>query len=203
MSNKKVDVKIVSFVPLTLYTDTNDDDGYATLSWSIRKGYPRITVYTDNSRKKSKEFSFDHLITAPMDAVIVNVVIDNLGKVIKSDKEIKLATKCYNVKYVNNEKTDDIYLQATIIIGKDKDGVIYMTAVEDGKRKVKFKLLPREKWHKFINAGGNEVTDKSELSVLFATAYHKRLKSLMDKHLADDAVIKGDPAVNKTRDELF
>jgi len=180
--------KIVSFGALSLYADT-DDEHYGTLSWSIRKGYPRITVYTDNSNDKKGEFSYDKLITAPMDSVVVNMVLDSLLESIEGTTDTKNATECYNVKYVDNKPTDEIYLQATIVTGKDANGVVYLGAIQEGKKRVKFELLPRDKWHKF-KTGDTTITDKAKLSARFAKAYHARLKALMDKHLADEATIK-------------
>jgi len=183
--------KIVSFGALTLYEDT-EKDHFGTLSWSIRKGYPRITVYTDNTKEKKDEFSFDKLITAPMDAIVVNIVMDRLLEAINGKPDTRNSTECYNVKYVDNKPTEEIYLQATIITGKDANGVVYVAAIQEGKQNVKFQLLPREKWHKFRN-GSDQVTDKANLSKMFATAYHARLKALMDKHLSDEAVVKEQP----------
>jgi len=185
-------VKVVAFAPLSLYTDADESgETYASLSWAIRGGYPRMTVYTENTRSRDRNsFSFDKLIIAPMDPITINIVIENLKQVIKSETEIKLSMRCYNVKYVNDQKTDDVALQSTVIIGKSKDGVVYLAAVAEGKKKVKFNLLPNSKWHKYNDAKGNEITDKKVLSNYFSTAYCNRLKSLMDKHLADDSVVK-------------
>lgn len=187
--NTEDQVKIVPFVPLALYADGEGDE-YASMTVSIRMGYPRLTVYTDNNRKTKIPFSHDHLIIAPMDGIVVNMFIDMLSKIIKSDKEQKSAIKCFNVKYVDNKKTDEVILQATIIMGRDKDGVVYLGAVAEGKKKVKFKLLPRSKWHKFVNEQGEEVTDKRTLSTMFAMAYANRFKVLMDKYLADEINVK-------------
>jgi len=189
MSNEDK-IKIVSFNPLSLYTDGDNDNQYATLTWSIRMGYPRITVYTENHRDRKEEFSFDKLITAPFDTITVNMFINNLKTVIASKEPIKLAMKCYNVKYVNNEKTNDITLQATAICGKDSSGVIYLAAISEGKKKVKFELLPSSKWHKMVGSNGDEITDKAKLSAAYAKAYYDRLKSLMDINLTDSVNVK-------------
>lgn len=191
MDNKNLGTKIISFGPLTRYSETVDGK-YGTLSWSIRKGYPRITVYTENYEDKTKrdEFSFDKLITAPMDGVIVGMVISNLKLAYAATKEFKASVKCFNTKFVNNEPTNEVILQATIIIGKDKEGVVYLAAIEDGKKKLKFKLLPNPKWHKFYNDAGDEITDQATLSVLYAKAYTGLLETLMNTHLAGDAKIK-------------
>jgi len=185
-SNK---VKIISFGPLSLHKDINKDS-YASLTWSIRMGYPRLTVYTDNHNKKDNEFSYDNLIIAPMNAVMVNIFIGYMAKAIAHKGPVKYSLECYNIEYVNDMKTENVILQATAICGKDKDGILYLAVVSGEKTKVKFDILPNDKWHKIKNADGDIITDKAELSALYATAYTNRLKSLMDKHLADDAQVK-------------
>lgn len=188
-------VKIVKFLPLSLYKD-KDDNAYANLSWSIRMGYPRVSVYTDNRRDMKGSFDFNKLITAPFDAITINTFLDNFKRVILNKDAIKLSIKCFNVKYVNDVKTDQVYLQATVICGKDADGVIYLAVVSDDKEKVKFELLPG-KWHVFVDENGGEISNKGELSYIHAMAYYNRLKSLMDKYLADDADVKYTESKNK------
>jgi len=188
MDNK---IKIVSFIPLALYADTDEEGSrYASLTWSIRMGYPRLSVYTDNTRDKRDDFSYDKLIIAPLDAVTVNIVIDMLNKVISNPKEHHLSIKCLNVKYVNNVKTDEVAVQATIVIGRTEQGVIYLSAIADSKKKVRFNLVPNKKWHRLLDADGNDVTDNRVLSNTYAKAYSARLKALMDKFLVDDSAIK-------------
>jgi len=189
--NSKPKVKIVAFAPLSLYADT-EKDKYASLTWSIRAGYPRVTVYTDNSNSFKTEFSYDNLIIAPMDSVTVNTLIANLRTVADSKETTSLTIKCYNVKYVDNVKTDEIMLQATIIVGKDDEGVVYISVTQEGKKNVVFKLLPKLKWHKFLGPDHKVIEDNSKLSTMFAKSYIARLQSLMDKNLSDSgSVVKG------------
>jgi hypothetical protein len=189
--NKNNQVKIVTFTPLALYADLdNKSEKYATLTWSIRLGFPRVTVYTENNRSKNEEFSYERLITAPMNAVMVNLFIDKLNALIANPKPDKFSIKCYNIKFVNGERTKDIELQATIVCWRDKNDIINLAAVADGKSKIAFPLMVDTKWHKITDVKGEEVTDCRTLSNMYAKAYSDRLKSLMDKHLADDAKIK-------------
>jgi len=182
-------VKIVKFIPLNLTADKGDGK-YASLTWSIRKGYPRVTVYTDNNNDRNGEFVYDRLIIAPFDAITINMVMDTLDKVIKDDKPSEQAIKCYNVEFVNHVKTDNIIKQATVTLGKDTKGVIYIKVENDNNPPTRFDLMPNPKWHKFVDETGGEITDNRILSNMHAKAYATRLRSLMDKYLADDDNVK-------------
>jgi len=182
-------VKIISFSPVALHQDTTGT-GYASLTWSIRMGYPRVTVYTDNDTAVRKGFNYDSLIIAPFNSVMVNVFLGNMKKAIDSKEPISNSIDCYNIKYVDGVKTNDVILQATATCGRDSDGVIYMSVTAKDRMEVKFKLLPNTKWHKMKDSSGNIITDKSALSNMYAIGYVARLKSLMDKYLADESTIK-------------
>jgi len=181
MNNKNV---IINFASLSLTTDL-ENDKYATLSWSIRNGYPRASVYFNNSRKERLAFSYDNLITSPFTQVMIYTVIDKIKDVIKAEKGTKTSVKCFNTKYSNNGPTDEIYLQSTFVIGKDKDGCVYLAAVAEGKPKIKFILQTNSKWFKVNDNDNNEITDQAELSVMAAKAYVARLEAGMNKHLDD------------------
>ena len=182
-------VKIVSFIPLTLRSEI-DEDTYASLTWSIRMGYPRMTTYTDNKVNGDTEFNYDNLIISPMDSAMINLVLDKLDNIILGPAGEDFSVKCYNVKYVNNVKTDKVVLQSVLCMGKDKDGVVWLSNKTDNNQGVIFKLLPNDKWHKLLGTNGKEIKSPAVLSGMYAKAYAKRLRSLMDKHLADDSTVK-------------
>ena len=182
-------VKIVKFIPLNLTADKGEGK-HASLTWSIRKGYPRVTVYTDNSSSRSEEFVYDRLIIAPFDAVTINIVTDTLDKSIKDDTPSEQAVKCYNIEFVHRVRTDNVIQQATVTLGKDTKGVIYIKVENDKNSETRFDLMPNAKWHKFVDEAGGEITDNRILSNMHAKAYATRLRSLMDKYLASDDNVK-------------
>jgi len=184
-------VKFVKFNTLSLRKTFDTETGeYALFSWGIRAGYPRIIVYTSNmpwdKRDASKKFDYNTMITAPFDHITLGIMLDKLRKIIRGDKDSKESVDCYNAKFENGVKTNQVVVQARFTIGKDKDGVIYLAATTDGKRKVKFELAPSDTWFKFYDKNNDQVTDKGILSMLYADSYLNKLTKLMDAEMVKD-----------------
>ena len=171
----KNNVVMVKFAPLTLRKEYGDGD-YGLLTYAIRNGYPRITVFTTN-KNKEEVFDYNTMVNATFSLVQFEMFVDNIKEIIDADKETTYKVNCYNAKYVNNVRTNDVELQATAVVGKDKEGIIYLAVTAEGKRKVKFDLLPTE-WNKY-SANGEEFS-KEELSKRFTKAYVKTIDRLFD-----------------------
>lgn len=192
--NEEMDkrVKLVKLTPLSIrkdYLDDDDKSDFGLLQWSIRAGYPRITVFISNIKKPNRPsgMDYDNMLTAPLDYITYGIFSNYLKNVIASEKPIKYMVDCFNIKFENNVKTDEIYLQSKITVGKDNDGVIYLAVTVENKRKLKFDLLP-SKWYKFFNSDGVEITDKGILSVMYAKAYHELLNKLVYGESTSDAI---------------
>lgn len=168
--------------------DGNKDS--ATLTWSTRNGYPRITVYTSNKKASSPDgkMNWDFIITAPFDYITLQMFLSNLKDIIDGPNEKRSTINCYNTKYENGNKTNDVELQAKVIVGKDRDGVVYLTAIEEGKRSVKFDLLPSTIWFKFFDTNNNEITDKAVLSKAYANGYYNVMSKLLLDAAKDELV---------------
>ena len=208
-------VKLVKFAALTL----RGKERGVGLQWSIRKGFPRITVYTGKYLKDDKTVDYNKIIIAPFDYTTMLMFLENFKSVIyHKDDTVSSSIKCYNTKFVDNKRTDDIILQATATVGK-KDGIIYLSATADGKPVHKFELVPEGKWHKYFN-NEEELTNKAQLSRQYAKAYYELLKTILlqeffldtkseveiNNPIIDDNLIKDvTPEENKkiTDDTLF
>lgn len=185
MSVSKTPVKIVRFSPLTLRKDFGDETrDYGLLSWSIRMGYPRISVFTSNVGNK-ETFDYSKMITAPLDYITLQMFFKAMERVIDSEVETKEVIECYNVEYVNNVKTDNIILQAKVTIGKDAEGIVYLAATEESKRKIRFDLMPNGKWYKHFDKDGKPYP-KNVLSQMYSKAYLATLKVLMESEVSKD-----------------
>ena len=187
----------VRFSKLTISKNIELEDGKkdsASLTWSTRNGYPRITVYTSNNQARDADgkFNFNYIVTAPFDYITLQIFLTRFQEVIDSETEIHYKINCYNVKFDKGVKTNDIYLQATVIVGKDKEGVIYIAAVEEGKRTVKFEILPNDRFFKFYDKDNNEIAYKKILSNLYANAYVKVLNKLLLDVAREDIVSQVD-----------
>lgn len=182
MDNK---VKLVRFAPLSLRKSVDDRD--VALQWSIRMGYPRITIYTDTSVvNQDGKMDFSKIIIAPFDYVNLKVFLEYFKKVINGENDNSYSVNCYNVKFKDGVKTNETYLQAKVVVGKDKEGIIYLAAIEEGKPKIKFELLPNTKWFRYFNKDDIEIDDKGTLSKLYSTSYVCLLETIIQKEFNID-----------------
>jgi len=173
MSINKNNVVMVKFAPLTLRKDYGDGD-YGILNYATRNGYPRITVFTSN-KNKEEAFDYNTMVNATFSLTQFLMFVDEMRDIVNGDKDKSASVDCFNAKFINGVKTNDIELQATAIVGKDKDGIIYLAVTSEGKRKVKFELLPTE-WNKYSR--NKEVLSKEELSKRFAKSYIRAIDLL-------------------------
>lgn len=180
MAEEKQEVKqpvsVVRFASLALKKEK--DNGYpALLTWSSRAGFPRISVFLDKITDENNKVIFDNIITAPFDYVTLQMFFNIFEEVINSEKEIKRSIDCLNTRFENGVRTNDIIVQAKIVLWKTKEGVINIMVVDGNKAKVKFELLPNL-WYKFYDNNNEIISDVAILSKLHATAYLKTIKTL-------------------------
>jgi len=172
-STPKNNVVMVKFAPLTIRKDYGDGD-YGILNYAIRNGYPRITVFTSN-KNKEEAFDYNTMINATFSLTQFLMFVDEIRDIVEANKDTSASVDCFNAKFVNGVKTNDVELQATAIVGKDKDGIIYLAVTSEGKRKVRFDLLPTE-WNKYSK--NKEELSKEELSKRFTKAYIRAIDLL-------------------------
>jgi hypothetical protein len=180
---------MVSFSSLTINKDLGEGK-YGQLTWSIRNGYPRITVFTDKSKVRDNDkFDYNTLIIAPFDYANMLVLLNKAEEVIDGPKDKSKQVACYDTKFQDGVRTNEVYLKATVEIGKDSDGVIYMAVLSDGKKKIKFIITPKDdsKWHKF-SENGDVVLDKGIISATYAKAYFAQAKRLIEHRLLKDTI---------------
>lgn len=189
------DIKISKFTSLTLrqnYKDADEKDDYGILQWSTRMGYPRINVYISNAKTKNiatGAIDYNNTITAPFDYDTLNILFKNFKHIIDGANGVEVPMDCYNTKYVNGVKTDEVYLQARVILGKSPKGIIYISVEEDKKRKIKFPIMSRN-WHGIYDVEtGNLVTDKAVLSKLYSESYLERAKDLFKSEMIKDGIV--------------
>lgn len=182
--NTKPKVQLVKFSPLRLRKNLEDGE-YALLTWSSRNGYPRITVFTENKVKR-ETFDYNKMITAPFDYTTLNTFIDMFHKIIDGENDKSYKINCFNMKYVNNERTNEKYLQAAVTVGKNKNGVIFIAVVAEGKPKIAFDLNYTDFFTVFKN--GEPITDQGELSCLYAKGYLRTLKKIVGIRMVEETV---------------
>lgn len=185
---EKQEVKIVKFAPLTLgKTVQNETDGSEdrpTLRWSMRAGYPRVTVFTSkNLMTEGDKMDYNKMIIAPFDIISLNLFLQ-LSKEVLDNKEKSSyrEVNCLNNKFENGERTNEKYVQATVRIGIYKDGIAYIVVMASDKPKIKFDILPPE-WFEFKDENGDIITHPSKLSREYAKVYLNTLEKLLDSEM--------------------
>lgn len=186
-------VKFKRFNSLALFNRENNNR--AKLDWSIRGIYPRITVYTSDKAFVDNKPNYDHIITAPFDIVTLGYLVSNLELCNNTKDPTHSRIDCYNTKVVNGVRTDERYIQATVEVGKDEEGVCYIKVSEEKKPTIKFKLLPNTVWFKYYDKTGEQIKDNSVLSKIFTRGYIRTIRSLIldDKENYNTTITLLDP----------
>lgn len=170
------------------YVNANGEKDTAVLQWSVRMGYPRVSVYL--TKKKTEKVDYNKIITAPFkDFTNLNYFLKKFKEVIASSEPISREYVSKNIKWVNGVKTDEIYIQATIIVSKKENGEIYIGLKDGNKEYVEF-LLTFDKKFTDILENGVPVTDKAKLSREYSMSYIEKLSVVFDKELQKDVWIK-------------
>ena len=180
MEIKNDKVKYVKFTSLRL-TKTISDDDWASLNWATRLGYPRIVVYTTNKFVENRKQDPKSVIIAPFSYEALFTLIACMEELINNKIPDSYTVECWN-KY-----DDKKVLQCKITVGRDDNGIFFIGIRAPEKPKIRFDILPNSTWHKYCGKDGEEITDKSKLSLLYAKAYVKVLTELMSTELPIDS----------------
>lgn len=180
MEIKNDKVKYVKFTSLRL-TKTISDDDWASLNWATRLGYPRIVVYTTNKFVENRKQDPKTVIIAPFSYEALFTLIACMEELINNKIPDSYTVECWN-KY-----DDKKVLQCKITVGRDDNGIYFIGIRAPEKPKIRFDILPNSTWHKYCGKDGEEITDKSKLSLLYAKAYVKVLTELMSTELPIDS----------------
>lgn len=170
-------VRFRRFNTLALYNRENNDR--AKLDWSIRGFYPRITVYTGEDAFVDNKPNYDKIIIAPFSITTLGYLITNLELCNNTKEPTHNRIDCYNTKVVNGVRTDEKYIQASVEVGKDEEGVCYIKVSEENKRTIKFKLLPNTVWFKYYDKSGEQIKDNGVLSKIFTRGYIRTIRKLI------------------------
>jgi hypothetical protein len=192
MSTKEDLPKISEFTPYNLnYQYEDETKDYGVAEWSERNGFPKFTVYTENNyRGPGVPINYNKVIRLSFTPLnLLDFLENDIPELLKAEPGTKKGVKANNVKYVNNEKTDEIVPEGTLIVGIDKEGVVYVTAIDEGKKKIKFEIMPDVKWFVKLDSNGQPVKDKSVLSRAFAKTYFRTLGTILEKKCLSDKIV--------------
>lgn len=148
---------------ITLWSDSSSEEGKpARLTLSFRDGNPRFVAYTGVTGPTG-------VINFPSDYPTMASCMNLLKRVANSNETgIQYAIESLTTSYVNDKPTKDKVVVSTLNIGRDKDGVVFMALVSEGKPKIMFQIKP-SMFHVFRNSNKEQIP-VSEISSTLATS---------------------------------
>ncbi len=156
-------IKIESFERYSMYAPT-DRPRKPKLSWAIRDGNPRVSVFTNDPNDTTNK----GIITAPMDPITFMDLLDMLKKVAHSapDSDPVYLDCRTSARDENGKPTGDIVPLSQVWMGKDKDGIVWISVFADGRPRIKFPFT-MSPYHGIYKSNGTSLTP-AEGSVLTA-----------------------------------
>jgi hypothetical protein len=144
----------------------------ARLAWSMREAGPRITVYT-NSPSDTINYG---IISAPMNPETFFITLSLLEKITTGPKDTKKKIACLTSNRNSDGSMGERVIQSEVIIGKDSEGIVWMSVIAENRPKIKFSFRIYD-YHKIYNGDGNQMSEE-ESSVLQAQAVITALKNI-------------------------
>lgn len=137
------------------------------LSFSVYKGNPAVVAYTNVPGEDTKPIRC--AFSGPGMGMLFALM----------DKVIAHQGACQFQVPLMKGKPSELRTNSTLVVGKDDDGVIYMAPKADGRRPVKFRMLP-DLYHQLVKQDGTEFT-KAEYSELYAPGYLRAIEPILFK----------------------
>jgi hypothetical protein len=162
-----------------------DGDGRPTMSWYAAGNNPRIDVYTNVPSDKD-----NGKIRAEIDIVIAMEILEVIEEYATSGEVGCKATWENSGKgwdRANNRPTKDIFVKSKIVVGKDKEGRLYIAclAADPDRPKIRFYFGVNMFRKMFI---GEEKATDAQVSCISARAWVKAVRALMPIVLAGQYV---------------
>lgn len=139
---------------------------FAGMNIRLHNNNFRIQVYTNDPNDPKQG-----AITAAMEPYAFSMMLAALEEAIAAPGEYRNFIDNTGYKFIGGKRGDKPEVLSRTVIGKDADGVLYISVVEGGRPNVKFPLLP-SMWHVLRNSGG-DVEEKALTSRLFTKGWVK------------------------------
>lgn len=119
----------------------SEDSKRAQLILSFRDGNPRLVVYTGVEGKES-------VISFPMDIPTVTAVMLGLKDIASGPNDKREEVESLTTIYEDNKPTNQKKVLSTLLMGKSKDGIVYLCVISEGRPKIVFpiKSSPFHTW---------------------------------------------------------
>lgn len=143
---------------------------YSKFFIDVYNGMPGFRVRTGDPADEANDYG---IIKGPADPLILNMFAAHLQEMIDATSETKTKIECYNYDYANGQKSKDISLISELWLGRDAEGMIFVSVVAKNKERpvIKFVFSPGDsRFHKFYHSNGTQFS-RQELSALTAKAW--------------------------------
>ena len=156
---------------LVLWGDKLSDDGKrARLNFGFCDGRPRFTLNTGLQGKEG-------LVIYPADTPTLTAAMLMLSDIADNPAEDKRVIDSLSHVYEDNKPTAEKKVRASLIFGKTKDGIVYITVVAEGYPKMVFPFKSSD-YHIFKDSNNNTLP-ASTISKYLAKAYSDQVRTLI------------------------
>lgn len=164
---------------------------WSSLLWRLVNNNPRIIVYT-NDPNDTGERNENGRITAALDATTMSGILNNILQACDAEPGWNApSVQCMNYIFPGGKRSDKPVLVATVMVGKDQEGVVWISVVHYNKDrpKIKFPFGPAMEFgntfHSLVHRDGTPVS-RGELSVFYAKAYVNTIRPLFEQLLVNE-----------------
>lgn len=149
----------------------NQDNGKrARMVLTFRDGNPRLNVYTGEPMPQG-------IIGFPMDHYTFGSVLNLLEQVANAEPGYRVSVDSIGTLYENNKPTNQTRVVSVLHMGKTKEGVVYLSVIDETKPKIIFPLKPT-KWHNYKGPDKEPLSD-GEVSVHIAKGLVKTIGRIL------------------------
>jgi len=174
--------------------DTNKKK-WSSLEMGLYANNPRITVWTNFPGDEGESKGYGK-ITANLDSPTFLMFLNLLHKCIDHPGEVKYHIENKNTEWRGGKPSDTPVVVSKLWVGKDKDGIIWISVVsaDSDRPKIKFPLHGSE-FHTLYK--DNVQLSPAEVSCLFAEGYANLMQDMMIQMIGDNYVEPPPPAKPK------
>lgn len=182
MSEQASTSRLISLDRYTLFASANNAAGRrARLVWSVRDGLIRATVFTNDPADSDPK----QMISLPIDASVFGSLMDLVVRCARSKEETRFIADIFAPVRDDAKKIVDKSNIGQVLVGRDADGIVWMSLQVEGRPKVKCVFSPGN-FVTFKKADGTEFA-QNEASSLYAIGYTEMLRSTMNHLVAAGA----------------
>jgi len=177
ISKPQAAVKINELEKFAMFMNAPGAEGKRSkLSWYIREGSPRITVYTNIPSDTINRGA----ISAAMNPETALIFLDLFEKGILDNNAFKYKLECFTTPWSDTGERLDKKVTSELWFGKDNTGMVWISILSDNRPKIKFEFKISD-WHRIFHADGTQFTEV-EGSVLQAMAVIKAMRNIITSH---------------------